>query len=217
MALSEKDIEALVDAALQADDAKNKKKMKTSAGMLSKINLDSFKQKDPDSSFFILMQDIDENCKEVIQWILEANFAENKPQVLNLIINSQGGLLSAAFAVIDTIRGSHIPVRTIGLGEICSAGLMIFMSGTKGMRVLTPNTSIMSHRFSGGSFGKEHELMAIGKEFNLTAKRIMNHYKKCTGQPEAVIIEKLLPPQDIYLDAKEAQALGVCDVISELK
>lgn len=187
-------------------------------GMLGKLNIDAFKEKQVDSSFFILMQDIDESCKDVIQWIIETNFADNnKPKVLNLVINSPGGSLVDAFAVIDIMRGSHIPIRTIGIGEISSAGLMIFMSGTKGFRTLTPNTSVMSHRFSGGAWGKEHELFSAAKEYDLSAKRIMAHYKKCTGLTEAVIVEKLLPPQDIYLTAKEALDLGICDHVADLK
>jgi ATP-dependent protease ClpP protease subunit len=37
--------------------------------------------------------------------------------------------MSAAFALIDVIRGSAIPVHTIGLGVIASAGLLTFISG----------------------------------------------------------------------------------------
>lgn len=191
-------------------------KLSSNSAMFSKINLDAFKTRDIYSSFYILMQDIDESVKEVIQWIVESNFSESRPDVLTLVVCSAGGELASAFAVIDVMRGSHIPIRTIGLGQIASAGLMIFMAGSKGHRILTPNTSIMSHRFSGGSWGKEHELFAVAKEFDLTSKRIVAHYKKCTGQPENVILEKLLPPQDIFLSGKEAVALGVADTLQEL-
>ena len=47
--------------------------------------------------------------------------------------------------------------------HIC--GLSIFMSGQKGHRTLTPNTSILSHQWAWGSAGKEHELFATIKEF----------------------------------------------------
>lgn len=188
----------------------------SSGSMLSKINLADFRSKDVTGGFFIMMQDVDETCRDVIQWIIECNFAEDRPEVLNLVINSAGGNLTDAFAVIDTMRGSHIPIRTIGLGQIASAGLMIFLAGTKGLRTLTPNTSIMSHRFSGGAFGKEHELLAAAKEYDLTARRIITHYKNCTGLPEKELLEKLLPPQDIYLSSKEALALNICDRVVEL-
>jgi ATP-dependent Clp protease, protease subunit len=71
----------------------------------------------------------------------------------------------------------QFPIRTIGLGQIASAGLLIFASGSKGQRILTPNTSILSHQYSWGAFGKEHELFATVKEFDLTTKRMIAHYK----------------------------------------
>lgn len=156
-------------------------------------------------------------CKQAVEWVFEANFAEERPELLNLLITSPGGDLTAAFALIDVMRGSAIPVRTIGLGQVSSAGLLIFTSGTKGMRVLTPNTSILSHQYSWGAFGKEHELFATVKEFDLTTKRMIAHYKKCTGLTEEKIRETLLPPQDIWLSAAEAKVLGLCDMVKELK
>jgi ATP-dependent Clp protease protease subunit len=155
-------------------------------------------------------------CKQAVEWILEANFSEEPPELLNLIITSPGGDLNAAFALIDTMKGSAIPVRTIGLGQVASAGLMIFIAGAKGHRLLTPNTSILSHQYSWGAFGKEHELFATVKEFDLTTKKMIAHYKKCTGLSEAKIREVLLPPQDIWLSAIEAKKLGLCDDIKDL-
>ena len=76
---------------------------------------------------------------------------------------------------------------------------------------MTRNTSILSHQFSWGSFGKEHELMASVTEFNNTSRRLIDHYKKCTGQTEATIKKYLLPPEDVWLTAKEAVKYGLAD------
>jgi ATP-dependent Clp protease protease subunit len=157
------------------------------------------------------------SCKNAVEWILEANFAEERPTMMNLLVCSPGGDLNAAFALVDTMRGSAIPIRTIGLGQIASAGLLIFISGDKGQRILTPNTSILSHQYSWGAFGKEHELFATIKEFDLTTKRMIAHYKKCTGLKEEQIREVLLPPQDVWLSAQEAKKLGLCDDVKDLK
>ena len=163
------------------------------------------------------MEDISlSSSKGVVEWIFEANFADERPELLNLIICSPGGDLNAAFAVIDVMRGSAIPVRTIGLGQIASAGLMMFIAGAKGHRLLTPNTSILSHQYSWGAFGKEHELFATVKEFDLTTKKMIEHYKKCSGLPEKKIREVLLPPQDMWLSPQEAKKLGLCDDVKDL-
>jgi ATP-dependent Clp protease protease subunit len=156
-------------------------------------------------------------AKDVVSWIMEANLQKNKRHdFLTLMITSYGGDMSAAFAIIDTIRGSSISVRTVGLGVIASAGLLTYISGQKGHRILTPNTSILSHQWSWGQSGKEHELIATMREFDLTTKRMMAHYKKCTGLSDKVIREKLLPPQDVWLSSDEALKYNLCDSIKTL-
>ena len=173
-----------------------------------------------EAGYHLIMEDIDtSSCKAAIEFILENNFNNEvkKPKELNLIICSPGGDLSAAFALIDVMRGSSIPIKTTGLGMIASAGLLIFISGQRGKRLLTPNTSILSHQFSWGSFGKEHELFAAVKEFDLTTKRMIKHYKKSTGLSDKDIRKYLLPPQDVWLSAPEALKLGICDNVKEMR
>jgi ATP-dependent Clp protease protease subunit len=169
-----------------------------------------------DSGTYLFMESFTmASCAKAIRFVLEKNLLAkgDRPDELTFIINSPGGDVASMFALVDTIRGSKIPVRTIGLGQIASCGLMLFLAGHKGRRFLTPNTAILSHQFSWGSFGKEHELFATVKEFTMTQERILTHYKKCTGLSEKKIKEFLLPPEDVWLASKEAVDLGVADHI----
>ena len=171
-----------------------------------------------DKGVYLFMSEVNqETCKDLISFILTKSWSNPRPKCLHIIICSPGGDLNSAFAVIDVMRGCPIPIHTTGLGGVASAGFMIFIAGEKGHRVLTPNTSVMSHQFSWGSWGKEHELVAVGKEFELTTERMINHYKKCTGLNEKDIRKYLLPPTDVWLSAKEARKYGICDSIKELK
>jgi ATP-dependent Clp protease protease subunit len=158
-----------------------------------------------------------ETMLPIINWIVAANFIKEKQhKELTLGVCSPGGDLNACFALLDVMMGSKIPIRTIGMGMIASCGLLIFITGSKGKRILTPNTSILSHQYSWGSWGKEHELFARIKEFDLTSARLLKHYKKCTELKEKEIREKLMPPHDVWLDAKEAKKLGLCDKVQEM-
>ena len=132
------------------------------------------------------------------------------------MICSRGGDMEEAFALIDVMNSSSIPIKTVGLGQIASCGLLIFLAGTKTRRVLTPNTSILSHQYSWGSDGKHHELFAITKEFGLAQQRMINHYSATTGLDEDTIKTKLLPANDVWLSAEEALALGICDHIANV-
>ena len=157
-----------------------------------------------------------ETMSPLIDWILAENYSEKKQKELTLGICSRGGDLNACFALVDIMKGSKIPIRTVGLGMIASCGLLMFITGAKGRRVLTPNTSILSHQYSWGSIGKEHELFARVRELELTTERMINHYKKCTGLKETEIRKYLLPPHDVWLSAKEAKKLGLCDKVEQI-
>jgi ATP-dependent Clp protease protease subunit len=172
-----------------------------------------------DAGIYYLCDEFNTNvAKDVVTWILDSNIQKSKKHDhLTLMITSYGGDLSAAFAIIDVMRGSAIPVRTIGLGCIASAGLLTFISGEKGHRIITPNTSILSHQWSWGQVGKEHELIATMREFELTTIRMINHYKKCTGLAEKVVRERLLPPQDVWLAPQEALKYKICDKVQDIK
>ena len=163
--------------------------------------------------YYIFSSEFDNSSSsDAIKFILARNLMKkDRPKQIKMIINSPGGNVPSAFALIDTMKGSKIPVFTYGLGEIASCGLLTFIAGAKGHRYVTRNTAILSHQFSWGSFGKEHELMASVVEFNNTSQRLIEHYKKCTGQTEATIKKYLLPPEDVWLTAKEAVKYGLAD------
>ena len=166
-----------------------------------------------DVGIHILMGEItDSSCKDAISFILEKNIdtTQTRPKEIRLIINSQGGSVTAAFSLIDIMLGSTIPIVTTGIGQIASCGLLIFMTGNK--RVLTPNTSILSHQYSWGSGGKQHDLVAIRKEEDLIAERIANHYRMCTKMTKKQV-QKFLGPSDMWLTAEEAMENNFCDEI----
>jgi len=156
-----------------------------------------------------------ENCMPLVRAIMEYNMSPEgqRPEIIHLYINSPGGAVASAMHLIDTIKQSKIPVYTYGMGMIASCGVLLMMSGEKGHRYITQNTSVMSHQYSWGSRGKAHELMSIVKEFELSTERMLDHYKKCTGKSEAYIRKFLLPESDMWLTPEETVKHGIADKI----
>lgn len=172
-----------------------------------------------DNNVYLFMADFNkEKVKPLIEFILKKNFLPDskRPDYLTLMICSPGGEMDSAFALIDVMNGSAIPIYTIGLGQISSCGILTFMSGAKGHRILTPNTSILSHQWSWGAYGKEHELFARQKEFEETKQRMLAHYIRCTGLSEKEIKKHLLPAHDVWLSAQEAVKYGIADGIKKV-
>lgn len=159
-----------------------------------------------------------DNVRPAIEFILNASLdSKCNFEHLTFIINSEGGYVNEGFALIDVMAGSRIPIRTVGIGEICSMGLMVFLAGERGTRLMTPNCIILSHQWAGGHWGKEHELIAAQKEDAITKEMVMRHYRRTTGLDKKTIREVLLPPHDVWLTAQEAKRLGICDVVRDLK
>lgn len=154
----------------------------------------------------------EENIMDTIYWITYENLQEGD-YPLTLYINSDGGSLQDAFALIDVMKKSKKPVMTIGLGSVCSSAFMIFAAGAKGHRYISPTASVMCHQYSDGLTGKYHDIKATAKEHELINKRMVELLKDCTGQNTTVIKRKLLPPSDAYFTAEELIELGVADHI----
>ncbi len=166
-----------------------------------------------ENNVHFLVGEIDEeNIAECIKWIVYENF-DTKDKTLTLYINSTGGDLYQAFALIDVIRNSKFPVRTIGIGAVMSAAFMIFASGHQGQRFAAKYTSFMCHQFTSGVDAKYHDLKAEMKETELLNDKMIDILKAATGLAPSVIRKKLLPASDVYLTADEAIELGIADQI----
>ena len=148
-----------------------------------------------------------------IRWIVYENQDTSKDKVLTLYINSMGGSLTDAFALIDVMRNSKYPIRTIGIGNVMSAAFMIFAAGTKGERYIAKNTSILCHQFSEDVEGKFHDIKAMMRESENINSRMIDMLKECTDLSARVIKTKLLPPSDVWLSVEEVVKLGVADHI----
>ena len=163
------------------------------------------------SVHFLTGEITEENVNECIKWLVYENL-EAKEKVLTLYVNSSGGDLYQAFALIDTMRNSKHVVRTVGIGSVMSAAFLIFTSGDRGERHLAANTGIMCHQFAGGgSDAKFHDLKAEMKENELLNKKMVEILKNATGLAPSRIKTKLLPASDVYLTAQEAIELGIAD------
>lgn len=158
-----------------------------------------------------------ENCMPLVRAIMEYNMMseDKRPEVIHLYINSPGGSVASAWHLIDTIKQSAIPVYTYAMGLAASCGCLLLMSGEKGHRYITQNTSVMSHVYSAGSKGKEFDLYARVKSFEQTSNNMIQHYKKCTGKTETYIRKNLLPAEDVWLTPEEVIKHGIADNIIE--
>lgn len=153
----------------------------------------------------------EETVGKAIRWIIYENLKGDDP--LTMYINSDGGNLPDAFALIDVMRMSKKPIRTIGIGSICSSAFLIFAAGKKGHRLIGENTTVMCHQFSDFAEGKFHDLKTKIKENQRMNERMIELLTNCSDLTEREVKTKLLPPSDVWLSAHEVVELGIADSI----
>jgi ATP-dependent Clp protease, protease subunit len=167
-----------------------------------------------DNHMFFLNGDIDvENVDRCIKWIEYENMDSTKPKLLTLYVNTPGGDLYQTFALIDIMRSSKHPIRTIGLGNIMSGGFLIFVCGTKGERYIAANAGIMCHQLSDDITDKYHDIKSAVKEVENCNAKMIKILRDATGLSALKISAKLLPASDVYLTAKELIQLKAADYI----
>ena len=166
-----------------------------------------------DSHMFFLYGDItEENIDRCIKWIEYENL-DTKDKLLTLYVNTTGGDLYQSLALIDIMRTSKHPIRTIGLGSIMSGGFLIFVCGTKGERYIAPNAGIMCHQLSDDITDKYHDIKSALKEVENCNARMIKILRDATGLSALKIQSKLLPASDVYLTARELIQLKAADYI----
>jgi ATP-dependent Clp protease protease subunit len=154
-----------------------------------------------------------ESIEKAIRWILMGARKPSLEHPMKLHINSDGGNLTDAFALIDVMRTSPIPIATVGMGNLMSSAFMIFAAGTLGKRAIARNTSIMIHQFNHEYMGKYHDMKAYAEEIDRINCRMVVELSRTGGLSNKEVETKLLGPSDVWLSAEQMVELGFADVI----
>lgn len=130
---------------------------------------------------------------------------------ISLYINSPGGVVSAGFAIYDTMNYIKCDVATYCMGLAASMGAFLLAGGAKGKRYAMPNAEIMIHQPSGGAKGQETEIRIVAEQMLKTRERLNQILAENTGQPLDVVSRDT--ERDNYMTAEEAKEYGLIDQV----
>jgi ATP-dependent Clp protease protease subunit len=165
---------------------------------------------------YMLFRPIDEeSAEDLCQFIIKANYIFPEEQPLTLLINSPGGGVYDGFGIIDLMESSRLQIQTVGIGMVASMASLIFTAGTKGKRIMSRNSFIMTHQFYQGMEGKYHEFIAQRNHDDDIHKRFVEHFQRHTKMSEKQIQDVLLGSSDKWISAKEALKYGMCDEVRD--
>jgi len=137
--------------------------------------------------------------------------SEDPSKDIHLYINSPGGMVTAGFAIYDTMQYVKCDVSTICVGLAASMGAFLLAGGAKGKRYALPNAEIMIHQPSGGAKGQATEIEIAAENILKTKKRLNEIIAANTGKSYEQVAADT--ERDHYMSAEEALEYGIIDNI----
>ncbi len=154
---------------------------------------------------------IDDNVANIIVAQLLFLQSEDSKKDISLYINSPGGSVTAALAILDTMNHIKPDVSTTVIGTAASAGALLLSAGTKGKRFALPNSEVMIHQPSGGAEGRASDIEISAKQILKTREQLNKILAANTGQTFEKIQRDV--ERDYFMDANEAKKYGIIDKV----
>lgn len=166
----------------------------------------------PDDRIVGLTTDINEmSSTVVIAGLLSLSSKVSEP--INFIINTPGGSVHEMFAIYDVMKYVKCPIKTVGLGKVMSAGVLLLAAGTKGERLIGASTTMLIHQVMSVNIGNVFEQKLQLKETERLQTKMFNAYKRETGLSDKRLKALLDSGRDVIIDAHEAVKLGFADKV----
>jgi ATP-dependent Clp protease protease subunit len=141
--------------------------------------------------------------------------AEDPDKDIHLYINSPGGVVTAGFAIYDTMQFIRPQVQTLCVGQAASFAALLLCAGEAGKRACLPNARVMIHQPLGGVRGQTTDILIHAREIEYLRQRLNEIMAKHTGQTyEKMCIDT---ERDNFMGAVEAKAYGMIDTIMETR
>lgn len=130
-------------------------------------------------------------------------------------IDSYGGYVHSLAKMIDTLDQLANPIITVCMGKAMSCGAILLSHGHH--RYCAPNSTVMIHEVSSGTFGDVHDI----HNDTLETKRLNEHFlgllaRNCgikTGYKGLRKLIKERDGRDLYLDPRAAVKFGIVDEV----
>ena len=136
--------------------------------------------------------------------------AENPEKDISLYINSPGGSTSSGFAIYDTMQYIKPDVATYCVGMAASFAAVLMAAGTKGKRVVLPNSRVLIHQpWIQNLGGQQTDVEIHAREMMLIRGKVDDVLAYHTGQPKDRVHDDT--ERDKIFGADEAVEYGIAD------
>lgn len=139
---------------------------------------------------------------------------EKSPKILNVYINSYGGMIYDAFAMHDFLieqRNKGVKVNTKVRGIAASAATFVTLAGDEAE--MSENSIFMIHNASGAIWGNVDDIERYAATMRKLNNQIVDLYAKRTGMSKEEIGNMM--DEETHLTAEEAKEKGFIDKVTK--
>jgi len=159
----------------------------------------------------MLTTDVNEQSASLIVAQLLFLESEDANKEVLFYINSPGGSVTAGLSILDTMNFIKCDIRTVVMGQAASMGSLLASSGTKGKRMMLPNSRHLIHQPLGGAQGQASDMEIQVKEILRMKKQLTDIYVVNTGKSYSELEKDM--DRDNIMTAAESVAYGLADEI----
>lgn len=141
---------------------------------------------------------------------------QSEQPYIPVVINSYGGYTDCLSTLLDCIQGSTKPVITIATGVDMSCGCGLFISGTKGLRIIGQNTTSLIHQVASMAWGKSSDIESEAREIQRLNEKLAYKLYDQAGGHEDGYTKNLIKENfnaDLYLTPEQMVEHGWADKI----
>ena len=136
---------------------------------------------------------------------------ESETDPITIYINSPGGEVYSCLGLYDVMQlfiNQGYVIRTINIGCAASAAAVILLSGSKGHRYCLPNSTVMLHQPSSGTYGTITDMKIAVEEADRLKKIMNNIVRQHAGDEVVELMER-----DAWIAPEEALKFNLIDDI----
>ena len=138
--------------------------------------------------------------------------ADNPEKDVAIYINSPGGSTTAGLAIYDTMQYIKPDVSTFCVGQAASMAAVLLAAGTKGKRIILPNSRVLIHQpWVRGMGGQQSDIQIQAQDLLNLRDRLDAVLAKHTGRTKQEVHRDT--DRDNILSAEEAVEYGLVDQI----
>lgn len=157
----------------------------------------------PNQEYSLFLSAFNEKPETISRLMFELGFV--KPNdIINIYINSDGGLINEGKTLINSLDQTGAQIITTLSSRGYSMGSMLFCLGEK--RIVYEHSAIMFHNYTGGSYGKGHE---IKDHVNFMNKSLESFYRAYSIGLTDEEIQLMFDGKEFWFNTKEMCERGI--------